>query len=167
MILSDKSIKIVLDNEWVKIIPKPEAIQPASVDLKLGNEIKCLNGEEYDLSNDNIYVLKPHDFVLASTLEYVEIPNFLVGIVNGKSSLGRLGIMVHVTAGYIDPGFKGNITLELYNCSSENFQLKEGMNICQLILEELSTECENPYGSECLNSHYQDSKGTVYSRYEY
>lgn len=164
MILSDRDILLELRDESLKIIPKPSIIQPASVDLMLGDSVKSLDGDKWDLNNGR-YVLKPHEFVLASTYEHVEIPDYLVGIVDGKSSLGRLGIMVHVTAGYIDPGFKGNITLELYNCSNQNFRLNKRMPICQLVLEQLSSKCINPYGTEGLNSHYQNSKGTVYSKY--
>jgi len=164
MILSDRDIKLELVDESLKIIPSPKIIQPASVDLRLGDDIKSLNGDSWNLNNGG-YNLEPGEFVLASTYEHVEIPDYLVGIVDGKSSLGRLGIMVHVTAGYIDPGFKGNITLELYNCSNQTFKLHKRIPICQLVLEQLSSKCDNPYGSKDLNSHYQNSKGTVYSKY--
>ena len=155
-----------MDNGWLVIKPKPKIIQPASVDLNLGNEIKTLNNETYFLDNGDYY-LKPYEFALASTYEYVEIPKFLVGIVNGKSSIGRLGLFIHITAGYIDPNFKGNITLELFNCTDKKIRLKKGMSICQLILETLTDEPDNSYGSKVLGSHYQNSKGTVYSKYTY
>ena len=116
---------------------------------------------------DDGYTLKPQEFILGSTFQSVYIPSTLVGIVNGKSSLGRLGVMIHVTAGYIDPGFIGNITLELFNVSNKPFVLMSGMKICQLILESVSSECFRPYGSNGLNSHYQNSKGVVNSRFEY
>ena len=164
MILSDRDIKLELMDKALKIIPKPNIIQPASVDLRLGYNLKMLNGDSWNLNNGS-YLLKPGEFLLASTYEHVEIPDYLVGIVDGKSSLGRLGVMVHVTAGYIDPGFKGNITLELFNCSNQPFRLRKNMLICQLVLEQLSSRCDNPYGSGKLNSHYQNSKGTVYSKY--
>ena len=165
-ILHDKRIKLCLSAGWIVVEPKPLTIQPASIDLTLGNEIKTLNNETILLNNGE-FILKPYEFVLASTYEYVEIPDFLVGIVNGKSSLGRLGLFIHITAGYIDPGFKGNITLELFNCTNNPIVLKKGMGICQIVFETLTGAVENPYGSKCLNSHYQNSRGTVYSKYEY
>jgi dCTP deaminase len=164
MILSDKDIKLELMNKELKIIPEPEVIQPASVDLKLGDIIKTLDGESWNLNNGG-YNLEPNEFILASTYEHVEIPDYLAARVDGKSSIGRLGLSIHITAGYIDPGFKGNITLEIHNCSNQKFRLHKKIEICQLVLEQLSSPCENPYGSECLNSHYQNSKGTVYSKY--
>lgn len=166
MILSDKTIKAYIENGLLKISPlKLEDVQPASVDLHLSRQLKSINGDEI-LIGDEGYVLKPNEFILGSTEEYVEVPDSLVGIVDGRSSIGRLGILVHITAGYIDPGFRGNITLEIYNVSSESFPLVSGMSICQLILQTLTTKCENPYGSERLGSKYQDSRGTIVSRLE-
>lgn len=141
-----------------------EQIQPASIDLKLNNELKKLNGETYNLS-DGDYTLKPSEFILGSTLEEIYIPLDLVGIVNGKSSLARLGIQIHMTAGYIDPGYRGNITLEILNVSNKPFKLTNEMFICQLILETLTNPATRPYGNKELNSHYQNSKGTVLSKY--
>ena len=166
MILSDQTILEKL--EAGDLIIKPcdiNDVQPCSVDLHLGPSLKNIHGYEYRLDSNDSYILEPQEFILASTKEYVEIPNDLVGIVDGKSSLGRLGIMVHVTAGYIDSGFHGNITLEIYNVSSEQFILKKDMSICQLILETLTTPCKRPYGSDGLNNHYQNSKGTIPSHY--
>ena len=165
-VLSDKSIKVCLDNGWIVVEPTPSIIQPASIDLRLSNEVKTLDNLMFDLNKGDV-LLEPHEFVLASTLEYVEMPNFLVGIVNGKSSIGRLGLFIHITAGYVDAGFKGNITLELYNCTNKPIRLSKGMLICQLLFETLTTECENSYGSEVLGSHYQNSMGTVYSKYDW
>ena len=141
-------------------------VQPSSVDLHLGNTLKRLDGTSIDIT-EKPYTLSKGEFVLGHTLEYVEIPIDLVGIVEGKSSLGRLGITAHVTAGYIDPNFKGNITLEISNVSNQSFELIGGMNFCQIVFETLSSPCKRPYGSENLKSHYQNSKGVVLSKYEY
>ena len=110
--------------------------------------------------------MEPGDFILGSTVEHIEVPPDLAARVEGKSSLGRLGLMVHVTAGFIDPGFKGNITLELKNLSHRSITLKTGMPISQICFEELSGKVLRPYGSEGLGSKYQSSKGTVPSRME-
>lgn len=166
-VLSDKHIKTLLKEKHIIIKPCNERdIQPASVDLHLGSEIKTINGELLsNLGENDFYFLKPQEFILASTNEWVELPNDLVASVEGRSSVGRLGITAHITAGWIDPGFKGNITLEIANVSDKDFILKKGMSICQLVFQTLSSECENPYGSEGLQSKYQNSKGTISSRY--
>ena len=122
------------------------AIQPASVDLRLGN------------SMEGIY---PSQFLLASTLERVEIPDWLCATVWGRSSTARRGLFIHITAGLIDPGYKGNITLELYNASTEYIPLTYGMGISQLIFDRLETPTDRPYGSDGLGSKYQNSEGIV------
>lgn len=163
-ILSDRTItKKLIDND---IIIEPidfNDIQPCSVDLHLGTVLKTIQGQEFHLSNSNYLLLEPGEFILGSTEEHVEIPYDLVATVDGKSSLGRLGITAHVTAGYIDAGFKGNITLEIANLSDESFKLEKGMSICQLRFTTLTTPVDRPYGSSGLNSHYQNSKGTIMS----
>lgn len=165
-ILSDKTI---LERLRVKkdLIINPlntNDIQPCSVDLHLGPELKTIQGKEYTLRPHSYMILEPSDFILGSTREYVEIPEDLVAIVDGKSSLGRLGITAHVTAGYIDAGFKGNITLEIANLSDEPFILKKDMPIAQIVFNTLTTNVNRPYGSDGLNSHYQSSKGTILSK---
>lgn len=167
MILSDRDIASLITNGKIKIIPFPkeETIQPCSVDLHLGGELKTINGKTIDIKHQS-YKLKPHEFILGSTSEYVEVPNDLCCQVEGKSSVARLGLMVHITAGYIDAGYNGNITLELYNVSDKEFELEWGLSICQLIFHTLSSECIRPYGSDGLNNHYQGSDGTVLSRME-
>lgn len=167
MILSDRDILFSLSHSDLKIIPKPseKSIQPCSVDLHLGNELKTIEGESIDILHDS-YKLKPHEFLLGSTLEYVEIPNYLCGQVEGKSSIARLGITCHQTAGYIDAGYNGNITLELFNCSNKEFELESSMPICQIVFHTLLSECIRPYGSDGLDSHYQGSNGTVLSRWD-
>lgn len=172
-ILSDKDIVDRLKGKYgrrQRLIIEPcqylHDVQPASVDLHLGNELKTLDNKSIDIS-EKPYILKGNEFILGATLEYVEIPVDLVGHVDGKSSLGRLGVTAHITAGYIDPNFKGNITLEIKNVSDESFELIGGMDFCQLVLQTLTSPCKRPYGSENLTSHYQNSEGVVLSKYEY
>lgn len=166
MILSDKDIIKGLQAGVFSISPVClDDIQPASVDLHLDNILKTIDGISIDLLKEP-YELKPKEFILGSTVEFIRLPVDLVGIVNGKSSLGRLGIQVHITAGYVDPNYYGNITLELFNVSDTPFTLKYDMKICQLIFETLSSPCERPYGSKGLGSKYQGSKGVVNSRYD-
>lgn len=164
-ILSDKTIKerIRLTKDLVVLPLNDCDIQPCSIDLHLGPSLKTIQGHEYNLEK-GILELEPGEFILGSTTEYVEIPDDLVATVDGKSSLGRLGITAHVTAGYIDAGFKGNITLEIANLSNESFYLKKGMKICQIRFTTLTTPVDKPYGHESLGSHYQNSKGTILSK---
>lgn len=165
-ILSDKHIKEKIEKEEIVVNPLSYIdIQPSSIDLHLGSELKTIDGESKILFGDETYNLKAGEFILGSTYEWVEIPNDIVGTVEGRSSIGRLGITIHITAGYIDPGFKGNITLEIANLSQKTFQLKNGMSLCQIVFHELSSECEKPYGSTELGSKYQNSKGTINSKY--
>lgn len=135
-------------------------IQPASVDLQLDNTLKNIDGETFNLNEKSMYVLQPGEFILGSTVEYVNVPHDLVARVEGRSSVGRLGVMVHATAGYIDPGFMGNITLELFNCSDKPFQLNFEDCLCQIVFETLSSPCKQPYKGK-----YYDSKGVVCSRW--
>jgi dCTP deaminase len=179
MILSDKAIRDRLgrsidDEERIVIDPYPsdECFQPVTVDLKLNNEFIVYRGSNYNTlipKGDNKtqkiikeeYWIEPGQFLLASTVEQVYIPKDLAARVEGKSSLGRLGLAVHVTAGFIDPNFYGNITLELKNMNKCMIKLTSGMKICQLRFIKVSGEVLRPYGSKELNSHYQDSKGTI------
>ena len=164
MILSDRDIVEGLRNGLV-IIPFPDEknIQPCSIDLHLGHELKTLNGKTIDILHDS-YKLKPKEFLLGSTLEYFEIPDYLCGQVEGKSSIARMGVSCHQTAGYIDAGYNGNITLELYNASDKEFELESGQSICQIVFHRLSSPCIRKYGDDGLDSHYQGSDGTVRSR---
>ena len=164
-VLSDRDI---LEN-WDKLFPYTDKnlawlqnrIQPASVDLQLDKVLKTIDGETFTLDEKSMYVLQPGEFILGSTIEYVNIPHDLVARVEGRSSIGRLGVMVHVTAGYIDPGFKGNITLELFNCSDKPFQWNFGDCLCQIVFETLSSPCKQPYDGK-----YYGDKGVVCSRWE-
>lgn len=165
MILSDVSIRKELQVGELRIDPPPvdEQIQPASIDLRLGEEIKWTNGMAHKLDAVG-HVLYPGKFLLGHTAEWVRIPKHLVGQLNGKSSLARQGLMIHITAGYIDPGFEGNITLELRNVGHNTIQLVEGMLIAQLVLVQLTEPAERPYGSDGLNSHYQKQQGATLAR---
>lgn len=161
MILSDSAIeKRLLDGSLVIEPLAIGSIQPASVDLRLGNLIKIATPDGYrdhDLAVDGQYRLKPMDFVLGATFEYVEIPRTLVGILVGKSSRAREGIQVEA-AGYVDPGWRGNLTLEIAHLSPLPAVLFSGMPICQLRLERIDGTVEHPY-----NGHYQDSVGPIES----
>lgn len=164
-ILSDYDIKLRV-NELFNSPVSLDDIQPASVDLHLNETLLNLEGDEFNLQDES-YMLQPNEFILGSTREYVTIPNDLVAQVDGKSSLGRLGIAIHITAGFIDPCFNGNITLEIKNNTDKPFELRYGMPIAQIVFFTLSSPCDRGYGDEGLNSHYQDSIGTIESKYEY
>ena len=132
-ILSDKTImqRIKIKKDLIVTPLNDCDVQPCSIDLHLGRTLKTIQGREFYLKEKVHKILEPGEFILGSTLEHVEIPNDLVAVVDGKSSLGRLGITAHVTAGYIDAGFKGNITLEIANLSDEPFRLERNMPIAQ------------------------------------
>jgi dCTP deaminase len=167
------------------IVPYNEdQLQAASYDIRLDDEllIPIINGdgkprELIDLGKplpDFLYekvimgksgwVLGPHDFVLGVTKEHVNIPTDIVGRIEGKSSIGRLGLTAHVTAGYIDPGFRGRVTLEIVNLFPRAILIRPGVFIAQLGFEYMSANCERPYGSAGLRSRYQDSDGVQGSR---
>lgn len=164
-VLSDYDIKERADELFKEPINEND-IQPASVDLHLAHDLINLDGEEFSL-NDNDYLLQPGEFILGSTQEYVTIPDYLVAQVDGKSSIGRLGVDIHKTAGWIDPSFEGRITLEIKNDSDKPFRLVKGMDICQIIFMTLTSPCEKGYGHPDRNNHYQNSEKTVMSKYEY
>ncbi|WP_405287650.1 dCTP deaminase [Methanobrevibacter sp.] len=164
-ILSDRDIRLRI-HELFNTIIEDEDIQPASVDLHLDNVLKNLDGEYHNLKVAG-YSLRPGEFILGSTSEYVTIPRDLVAQVDGKSSLGRLGIAIHITAGFIDPNFQGNVTLEIKNTSDKPFELKEGMPIAQIVFFTLTSPVERGYGDEGLDSHYQNSDGVISSKYKY
>lgn len=160
MILSDVSIRAELAAGTLVIDPPPadEAIQPASIDLRLGGEFRTVDGRGF---NSGTWDLWPGEFLLGHTVEHITIPAHLVGQLNGKSSLGRRGLAVHITAGFIDPGFSGQITLELHNCSAMPLTLSVLMPIGQLVLMRLTAPAERPYGSAGLGSHYQGQRGAT------
>lgn len=164
MILSDGDIdQLIKSGRAFLVNPyNEEMLQPNSVDLTLGHELKNLHGKCIDLRNGS-YKIKPNEFILGSTLEKISMPPFLCGHIDGKSSIGRLGVFVE-NSGFVDSGFVGNITLEIYNASDKEFELYHGMSICQILFEELSNLVMIPYGQR--DNHYQHSEGTVLSKYK-
>lgn len=167
MILSDVTLHDIIINQKVYLVNpfNEEMLQPNSIDLCLGDELKTIHGKSIDLSQGS-YKIKPNEFLLGSTMEKIHVPRDLVAHIDGKSSIGRLGVFIHVSSGFVDSGFTGNITLEIYNCSDKEFELYHGMPICQIVYETLTTPVKRPYGTNGLNSHYQGSEGTVLSRYD-
>jgi dCTP deaminase len=154
-------------------------IQPASVDLRLARQFKTFKRVGRPLSfaedmNEHMqthsqldigreFELKPKEFALATTIERVKIPHDVVARVEGRSSLGRVGLLIHATAGFIDPGFEGQITLELFNLNLNPIILEPGMRICQMSFQKLATVANRPYGSD-RGSKYQNQKGATASR---
>ena len=170
MILSDKTIRKMLQDKSLVIDPiKEEQIQPASVDIRLDNTFATLDdsfGEIIDLGKpckyrtfvtDN-YILLPGHFILGSTVEYFKLPPNITAFVEGRSSYGRLGLFIQ-NAGWVDPGFEGNITLELFNASSRAIRLITGKRLGQLVFAEMDFSADNPY-----NGKYQAQKGATGSR---
>ena len=184
MILSDVDIRQRMEKGEIVIDPLDDPdlqIQPASVDLKLGEEflefrrtnIPCIHPNSEDevtkyvrktiVKEGEEFILHPSDFVLGTTKERVEIPPDLIAHVQGRSSLGRLAIVIHATAGVIDPGYRGQITLELSNLGTAPVALTPGMRISQVIFTELKTPAKNPYGKG-RGSKYQDQEGPQASK---
>lgn len=148
--------------------------QPASLDLRLSNEVWRFNddldcvdsmsgGDYYHRCVSDVLVLKPNEFVLGRTVEYVSLPDDILGRVEGRSSIGRLGVAVHVTAGFIDPGFEGTITLEIVNLNSVPVVLYPFQRVCQIVFEELNDSAGVPYGVGGRNK-YQGQVGVTPSR---
>lgn len=165
-ILSDRSIINHMSDRRIGINPYPAsgAIQPASVDLRLDDDFKYMDGSPVP-GRGGRWELNRNQFFLGSTIERVRVPDHLVARVEGKSSLGRMGILVHATAGFIDPGFEGTITLEFTNLSDQTFPLRPGMYICQISFEYLDFPAERPYGHHELKSNYHGQSGTKRSKY--
>ena len=181
MLLSDRDIRAEIAANRVGVEPFEEAmIQPSSVDVRLDKFFRVFENHKYsviDLSTeqaeltreviaegDEPFILHPGEFVLASTYEVITLPDDIAGRLEGKSSLGRLGLLTHSTAGFIDPGFSGHITLELSNVANLPVKLFAGMKIGQLCLIKLSSPAEHPYGSEKYGSRYQGQRGPTPSR---
>ena len=182
-VLSDGTIRRLVEDGRIKIEPwDPARIQPASVDLRLGDSFRVFNNhkvtaidlrqppenltEEVIVPEGEAFVIHPGEFCLARTLEWVEIPDDLVARIEGKSSLGRLGLIVHATAGFCDPGWKGTLTLELNNLTRIPIKLWPGLLIAQLSFMTLDSAAERPYGSDGLGSHYQGQRAATASRYQ-
>lgn len=170
VILSDKTLLRLLEEKSLIIEPlEMEQVQPASVDIRLGNTFSVVedsssgiinleNEIKYKMITSDTYILLPNQFVLATTMEYFELPNNLTAFVEGRSSLGRMGLFIQ-NAGWVDSGFKGEITLELYNANRCAIELKAGRRIGQLVFAKMDDTALNPY-----NGKYQGQKGATGSR---
>lgn len=182
MILSDVDIRKAIANGQIGIDPFDEAdVQPSSVDLHTDRYFRTFSNhrhpiidvkkpmddltEHVEVADDEPFILHPGEFVLGSTLEYVRLPRDMVARLEGKSSLGRLGLLIHSTAGYVDPGFEGHLTLELSNVANLPITIYPGMKIGQISFFQLTSEAENPYGSAKVGSKYQGQRGPTPSRY--
>ena len=171
-VLSDRDIRASLQAGRVRIDPyDPTCLQPSSVDLHLDREFRVFRNNRYPyidvrqsqpdltelvaIGDEEPFILHPGEFVLGQTLEWVELPDDLVARLEGKSSLGRLGLLIHSTAGYVDPGWKGNLTLELSNVANLPIALYFGVKIGQISLFRMTSPVERPYGSKELGSKYQ------------
>jgi dCTP deaminase len=182
MVLSDGDIRAALEQGSIVITPHDDSsIQPASVDLRLGNQIRVFQNhllpvidvkqemnqltEAARIDEVNPFVLHPGEFVLGMTLEEIRLPNDIVGRLDGKSSLGRLGLVVHSTAGFVDPGWQGRLTLELSNLANLPINLYVGMKVSQISFMRLSTPAQHPYGSSHLGSKYQGQMEPTPSRF--
>ena len=181
VLLSDKDIRAELDAGRVVLDPfEPAMVQPSSVDVRLDRFFRVFENHRYpyidpaqeqpeltrlvEPDGDESFILHPGEFVLASTYEVVTLPEDLAARLEGKSSLGRLGLLTHSTAGFIDPGFSGHVTLELSNVATLPIKLWPGMKIGQLCLFRTSSPAEHPYGSSVYGSRYQDQRGPTPSR---
>jgi len=181
VLLSDRDIRSAINSGDLGIEPfEPANIQPSSVDVRMDRFFRVFNNSKYThidpkLQQDDLtslveveegeaFVLHPGEFVLASTLEKFTLPPNLAGRLEGKSSLGRLGLLTHSTAGFIDPGFSGYITLELSNVANLPMTLWPGMKVGQLALFRMSSPAEVPYGTGSLGSKYQGQRGPTPSR---
>ncbi|MFI7273814.1 dCTP deaminase [Streptomyces sp. NPDC049879] len=181
MLLSDKDIRTEIDLGRMGIDPFDESmIQPSSIDVRLDRYFRVFENHRYphidpsveqpELTRtieppaDEPFILHPGEFVLASTYEVITLPEDLASRLEGKSSLGRLGLLTHSTAGFIDPGFSGHVTLELSNVATLPIKLWPGMKIGQLCLFRLTSPAERPYGSAGVGSRYQGQRGPTPSR---
>jgi dCTP deaminase len=182
-VLSDGTIRRLVDEGRIRIEPwDPLMVQPASVDLKLGTSFRVFHNhriqvidladpptgltERVEVDTEEPFVIHPGEFVLGRTEEHVAIPDDVVARIEGKSSLGRLGLIVHATAGFVDPGFSGTLTLEITNFNSVPIVLRPGLPIAQLSFMTLDRAAERPYGHPDLGSHYHGQVEATESRYE-
>ncbi len=181
MILSDKSIKEGVAQGRIVIAPyDEELVQPASIDIRLAAQFRVFRNYRYscidpkapqdeltemvEVAEGEAFVVHPNEFILGNTIERISLADDLVARLEGKSSLGRLGLIVHATAGYIDPGFDGNITLELSNVANLPILLYPGMKIGQISFFAMSTPAERPYGHPTLGSKYKGQSAPTASR---
>ncbi|MEZ0493938.1 dCTP deaminase [Kineococcus sp. TBRC 1896] len=181
MLLSDRDIRAQLDSGRVALDPyEPSMVQPSSVDVRLDRFFRLFDNHKYSVIDpaqeqpeltrlvetapDEAFILHPGEFVLGSTFEVVSLPDDISARLEGKSSLGRLGLLTHSTAGFIDAGFSGHVTLELSNVATLPITLWPGMKIGQLCFFRLSSPAEQPYGSGAAGSRYQGQRGPTPSR---
>ena len=181
MLLSDRDIKAELDSGRIGLQPyDSQLLQPSSIDVRLDRYFRLFDNHKYpfidpaedqpelthliEAERDEPFILHPGEFVLGSTFELVTLPDDVAARLEGKSSLGRLGLLTHSTAGFIDPGFSGHVTLELSNVATLPIKLWPGMKIGQLCFFRLSSPAEKPYGSSEYGSRYQGQRGPTASR---
>lgn len=173
MLASDQDIRWMLRTGRIKVTPEPtdDLVQPASLDVHLDRFFRVINDEIdvidpaieqpdmtklVEVQDGESFTLAPLSFALGSTLETIELKNDLAAELDGRSSVGRLGLLIHATAGWIDPGFRGTVTLEMFNLSSKPIKLYPGMRIAQLVFSGLGTPSSQPYGTDDRDSSYQD-----------
>lgn len=181
MLLSDHDIRAAIESESLVISPYDESlVQPSSIDVRMDRFFRVFNNSKYthidpklqqdeltslvEVEEDEPFVLHPGEFILGATLERFTLPADLAGRLEGKSSLGRLGLLTHSTAGFIDPGFDGYITLELSNVANLPIMLWPGMKVGQLALFKMTSPADVPYGSSSLGSKYQGQRGPTPSK---
>ncbi len=182
MVLSDRTIQRRLEEGSIEIDPyDPSLLQPSSVDVRVDRYFRVFHNARYpfidvkqaqedltglvEIDNESPFILHPGEFVLGSTLERVRLPDDLVARLEGKSSLGRLGLLIHSTAGFIDPGWDGHVTLELSNVANLPITIYYAMKIGQVSFVQLTEPASSPYGADGLGSKYQGQKGPTPSRY--
>ena len=181
MVLSDRTIRRLLDERRIGIDPyDPSLLQPSSLDVRVDRFFRVFHNARYPFIDvkepqeeltelveidSEPFILHPGEFVLGSTLERIRLPDDLVARLEGKSSLGRLGLLIHSTAGFIDPGWDGHVTLELSNVANLPITIYHGMKIGQLSFVQLTEPAESPYGAALLGSKYQGQAGPTPSRY--
>ena len=181
MLLSDRDIRAELESGRVRLDPyEPAMIQPSSIDVRLDKYFRLFDNHKYavidpaeeqpelthfvEVTSGEPFILHPGEFVLGSTYEQVSLPDDVAARLEGKSSLGRLGLLTHSTAGFVDPGFTGHVTLELSNVATLPIKLWPGMKVGQLCFFRLSSPAEQPYGSGASGSRYQGQRGPTASR---
>ena len=181
MLLSDRDLKAALADGRMALSPYDEAmVQPSSIDVRLDRFFRVFANHRYthidpaqqqddltelvEVADDEAFLLHPGEFVLGSTLERITLGDDLASRLEGKSSLGRLGLLTHSTAGFIDPGFSGHVTLELSNVANLPIKLYPGMRIGQICVLPLSSPSEHPYGASVYGSRYQGQRGPTPSR---
>ena len=180
MLLSDRTILEEIRRKRIAIEPfKPECVQSSSVDLHLSNEFRVFKSvhtafidarekgdytERVEITGGEPFIMHPREFVLGCTVERIELPDDLFALLEGKSSLGRIGVIIHATAGQVHPGWKGRLTLELSNVGKLPVALYPGMEIAQIAFGQLSTPADKPYGHKELKSRYQGADGPDESR---